>query len=111
LEKRSQLAGELSGGQQQMLAIARALMADPSLLLMDEPSMGLSPILVTEVGNIVREINKGGISILLVEQNCRMALKLAKRAYIMEIGCITLEGDACDLINDDRVQKCYLGGI
>ncbi|MBN1367043.1 MAG: ABC transporter ATP-binding protein [Dehalococcoidales bacterium] len=110
-EKRLQLAGQLSGGQQQMLAVARALMAEPKLLLMDEPCVGLSPILVSEIGNIIQEINKWGISILLVEQNCRMALQLANRAYVMEIGCITLQGKACDLINNEKVQKCYLGGI
>jgi branched-chain amino acid transport system ATP-binding protein len=111
LQKHYQLAGELSGGQQQMLAVARALMADPKLLLMDEPSVGLSPILVSQIGQIIREINRLGISILLVEQNCRIALGLAKRAYIMEIGRISMNGEAKDLINDDRVKKCYLGGI
>lgn len=109
-EKQGQKGGELSGGQQQMLAVSRALMARPKLLLMDEPSTGLSPILVTEVANIIKDINKEGISILLVEQNCRMALKLAKRAYILEIGKIAIKGDACDLIDNDVVKKCYLGG-
>lgn len=110
-EKRSQLGGQLSGGQQQMLAVARALMANPTLLLMDEPSNGLSPILVQEIGNIIRDINKRGISILLVEQNCRLALKLSSRAYIMELGQIKIQGESKDLINDDRVIKCYLGGV
>ncbi len=109
-ERRSQLGGQLSGGQQQMLAVARALMASPKLLLMDEPSIGLSPILVAEIGNIIRNINKNGISVLLVEQNCRMALKIAQRAYILELGSIALEGDAANLINDERVKKLYLGG-
>ncbi len=93
-----------------MLAIGRALMARPKLLLMDEPSTGLSPILVAEVGQIITDINKEGISILLVEQNCRMALKLANRAYILELGSIALSGQACDLVNNDVVKKCYLGG-
>lgn len=111
LQKRSQLAGELSGGQQQMLAVARALMTDPKILLMDEPTVGLSPILVAEIGSIIKEINKTGISILLVEQNCRIALKLSNRAYIMEIGKIAIQGESKDLINDERVKRCYLGGI
>lgn len=109
-EKRSQAGGELSGGQQQMLAVGRALMAGPKLLLMDEPSIGLSPILVAEVGKIIRDINSRGISILLVEQNARMALKLARRAYIIEIGRISLEGNCEDLIDNDEVKRCYLGG-
>jgi branched-chain amino acid transport system ATP-binding protein len=110
-ERRSQFAGELSGGQQQMLAIARALMARPKLLLVDEPSTGLSPILVNEVGRIIENINREGISILLVEQNCRMALKLAKRAYILELGKIAVEGEAKELANDSRVKEYYLGGV
>jgi branched-chain amino acid transport system ATP-binding protein len=109
-ERQNQLGGQLSGGQQQMLAIARALMARPKLLLMDEPSTGLSPILVAEVGNIIKDINKRGISILLVEQNCRMALKLSKRSYILEIGKIALQGASCDLIDNELVKRCYLGG-
>jgi branched-chain amino acid transport system ATP-binding protein len=109
-EKQSQNGGSLSGGQQQMLAIGRALMARPKLLLMDEPSTGLSPKLVAEIGQIITDINKEGISILLVEQNCRMALKLANRAYILELGSISLTGLACDLVNNDIVKKCYLGG-
>jgi branched-chain amino acid transport system ATP-binding protein len=109
-DKKTQKGGQLSGGQQQMLAISRALMAHPRLLLMDEPSTGLSPILVAEVAQIIKDINKEGISILLVEQNCRMALKLAKRAYILELGTIAIKGDSCDLINNDVVKKCYLGG-
>jgi branched-chain amino acid transport system ATP-binding protein len=109
-ERQSQMGGQLSGGQQQMLAIARALMASPKVMLMDEPSMGLSPILVAEVGKIIRDINQRGISILLVEQNSRMALKLAERAYILELGKIALKGNCEDLINNDEVKRCYLGG-
>jgi branched-chain amino acid transport system ATP-binding protein len=109
-DKRNQAGGELSGGQQQMLAVGRALMADPRLLLMDEPSIGLSPILVAEVGTIIKDIHKRGISILLVEQNARMALKLASRAYILELGKISLQGNCEDLIDNDEVKRCYLGG-
>jgi len=109
-ERRGQQAGSLSGGEQQMLAIARALMAGPKLLLMDEPSMGLSPILVEAVGNIISDINKSGISIILVEQNARMALSLANMPYVLEVGSITLGGDAKELSNDERVKKAYLGG-
>ena len=109
-ERHAQLGGQLSGGEQQMLAIARALMAGPKLLLMDEPSMGLSPLLVAEVSNIIRDINQDGISIFLVEQNARMALKLAKRAYILEVGTIVLEGDAKELSKNELVKKAYLGG-
>lgn len=109
-EKRSQLAASLSGGQQQMLATARALMANPKLLLMDEPSLGLSPFLVKEVGNIIRDINRNGVSIILVEQNARMALRLAHKAYVLEVGKIVLEGIARELANDDHVKKAYLGG-
>ena len=108
--RRGQKAGSLSGGEQQMLAVARALMASPKLLLMDEPSMGLSPMMVQEVGEIISNINKSGISILLVEQNARMAFGLAKQAYILEVGTITLEGDSQKLANDERVIKAYLGG-
>ncbi|MGD0919594.1 MAG: ABC transporter ATP-binding protein [Thermodesulfobacteriota bacterium] len=111
LKKRQwQLAGRLSGGEQQMLAIARALMARPKLLLMDEPSMGLSPLLVEEVANIISSINKSNISVMLVEQNARMALELANKAYILEVGNITLEGDAKELANHEQVKKAYLGG-
>jgi len=108
--KRRQMAGSLSGGQQQMLAVGRALMARPKLLLMDEPSIGLSPLMVAEVGRIIKDINREGIAIVLVEQNARMALKLSERAYILEIGTITLEGKAEDIARDERVKKAYLGG-
>jgi branched-chain amino acid transport system ATP-binding protein len=112
LEKRkSQLAGQLSGGQQQMLAMGRALMAKPQLLLLDEPCNGLSPLVVAEIGGIITELNKAGHSVLLVEQNCRVALRLAKRAYILELGRVALEGASAALAGDERVQKCYLGGL
>jgi branched-chain amino acid transport system ATP-binding protein len=108
-ERQKQTAGSLSGGEQQMLAIGRALMAGPSLLLLDEPSLGLSPLLVREVARIIRNINRGGMSIILIEQNARMAFKLAQRAYILEVGNIILQGDARDLANDENVKKAYLG--
>ena len=109
-EKHRQQAWSLSGGQQQMLAIARALMSKSELILLDEPSTGLSPLLVKEFSRILRRINEEGKSIILVEQNARMALKLAKKAYLLEIGYIVVEGDAKELANDDRVKKAYLGG-
>ena len=109
-ERRTQLAGTLSGGEQQMLAMGRALMAKPSILLLDEPSMGLSPLLVSEIFNIIREINDKGTTILLVEQNAKRALAIADRAYVLETGKITLEGTGEELANDERVQKAYLGG-
>ncbi len=108
-ERYKQLAGTLSGGEQQMLAMGRALMADPKILLMDEPSMGLSPILVKEVFSIIKYCHDMGITILLVEQNAKMALSLADRAYVLETGNITIQGNARDLLEDDRVRKAYLG--
>ena len=108
-ERRRQLAGTLSGGEQQMLAVGRALMAKPKMILMDEPSMGLSPLLVKEIFAIIREVNKQGITILLVEQNAKMALAISDRAYVLETGNISIEGNAADLLNDPRVKKAYLG--
>ncbi|MGN0729346.1 MAG: ABC transporter ATP-binding protein [Treponema sp.] len=109
-ERISQLSGTLSGGEQQMLAMARALMSKPSLLLLDEPSMGLAPILVDEIFNIVERISSEGTTILLVEQNAYKALSIANRAYILETGVISKTGNACDLINDSAVKSAYLGG-
>ena len=108
-ERRRQLAGTLSGGEQQMLAVGRALMSKPSISLMDEPSMGLSPLLVKEVFSIIREIHEAGITVLLNEQNAKMALSIADRAYVLETGKISISGDAQELLNDDRVKKAYLG--
>lgn len=109
-ERLAQMAGTLSGGEQQMLAMARALMSKPRLLLLDEPSMGLAPILVDEIFNIVQKISAGGTTILLVEQNAFKALSIANRAYILETGSIAKEGIASELANDDAVRKAYLGG-
>jgi len=109
-ERRSQLGGTLSGGEQQMLAIARSLMSHPKLLLMDEPSMGLAPILVEQIFEIIREINKQGVSILLVEQNAKMALSIADRAYVLETGSIVLQGDAKEVMENPMVTEAYLGG-
>ena len=109
-DRRTQLAGTLSGGEQQMLAMGRALMAKPKLVLMDEPSMGLSPLLVKEIFHIIEDINKQGTTVLLVEQNARMALAIADRAYVLETGKITLEGTGEELAKDERVRKAYLGG-
>ena len=108
-ERRKQLAGTLSGGEQQMLAVGRALMSSPKILLMDEPSMGLSPLLVKEIFKIIQEVHRQGITVLLVEQNAKMALSVADRAYVLETGDITIWGDAKELLKDDRVRKAYLG--
>lgn len=108
-ERQNQLAGTFSGGEQQMLAVGRALMSDPKIILMDEPSMGLSPLLVQEVFDIIKEVNQQGITILLVEQNAKMALKVASRAYVLETGKIKLSGNARELLNNDEVKKAYLG--
>ena len=108
-ERYRQLAGTLSGGEQQMLATGRALMTDPKIVLMDEPSMGLSPLLVKEIFSIIEELHKSGITILLVEQNAKMALAVADRAYVLETGSISMSGKASDLAADDRVRKAYLG--
>ncbi len=109
-ERKTQPAGTLSGGEQQMLAMGRALMGKPSILLLDEPSMGLSPLLVSEIFQIIEEINKKGTTILLVEQNAKRALAIADRAYVLETGRITLEGTGQELARDERVRKAYLGG-
>ena len=109
-ERRKQLAGTLSGGEQQMLAVGRALMGSPSIILMDEPSMGLSPLLVKEIFHIIKEVHKQGITVLLVEQNAKMALAIADRAYVLETGKITLEGSGQELAASEQVQKVYLGG-
>lgn len=108
-ERRKQLAGTLSGGEQQMLAVGRALMGNPSIVLMDEPSMGLSPLLVKEVFAIIKEIHQAGITVLLNEQNAKMALSIADRAYVLETGTISISGDAKELLADERVKKAYLG--
>lgn len=108
-ERSKQLAGTLSGGEQQMLATGRALMTNPKILLMDEPSMGLSPLLVSEIFSIIKELQKAGITILLVEQNAKMALSIADRAYVLENGTISISGPAQEMLNDERVKKAYLG--
>lgn len=108
-ERKNQLAGTLSGGEQQMLAMGRALMSRPRIILMDEPSMGLSPIYVSEIFDIIKSINKDGTTVLLVEQNAKKALSIADRAYVSETGMIALSGDAKDLMNNDTVKKAYLG--
>ena len=108
-ERKNQVAGTLSGGEQQMLAMGRALMSKPRIILMDEPSMGLSPLLVSEIFDIIKVINESGTTVLLVEQNAKKALSIADRAYVLETGNITLSGDAKDLINDESVKKAYLG--
>ena len=108
-DRRAQLAGTLSGGEQQMLAIARALMTDPQLLMLDEPSLGLAPNLVREIFDMIREINRSGKTILLIEQNANMALSIADYAYVLETGRITIEGPAADLKKDDRIRRAYLG--
>lgn len=108
-ERAAQLAGTLSGGEQQMLAMARALMCHPELLLLDEPSMGLSPIMVEKIFEVVRDVSARGVTILLVEQNAKLALQAAHRAYVMDSGVVTMHGNAADLLNDPRVQEAYLG--
>ena len=108
-EREKQIAGTLSGGEQQMLAMARALMSRPKLLMLDEPSMGLAPILVEQIFDIITELHASGVTILLVEQNAQMALRVADRAYVMETGLITMQGPAEELLHNDAVQKAYLG--
>ena len=109
LERKKQLAGTLSGGEQQMLAMGRALMSKPRIILMDEPSMGLSPILVNEIFDIIQSVSASGTTVLLVEQNAKKALAIADRAYVLETGKISLDGNAKDLLNDDSIKKAYLG--
>jgi branched-chain amino acid transport system ATP-binding protein len=108
-ERAGQLAGTLSGGEQQMLAMARALMCHPHLLLLDEPSMGLSPIMVEKIFEVIRDVHKQGITILLVEQNAKLALQAANRGYVMESGAVTMSGDADEMLHDPRVKAAYLG--
>ena len=109
-ERRRQIAGTLSGGEQQMLAIGRALMSNPKMLLLDEPSMGLSPLLVSEIFKIIRDVNESGMTVLLVEQNAKQALEIADRAYVLETGTISMSGDALELAADEKVRAAYLGG-
>ena len=109
-ERRRQVSGTLSGGEQQMLAMGRALMSSPKLLMLDEPSMGLAPILIEQIFEIVKELHAAGTTILLVEQNAQMALSIASRAYVMETGRVTLSGTGDELLHDDEVRKAYLGG-
>lgn len=108
-ERKNQMAGTLSGGEQQMLAMGRALMSKPKIILMDEPSMGLSPILVEEIFHIIRDISAGGTTVLLVEQNAKKALSIADRAYVLETGNIVLSGDAKEMMNNESIKKAYLG--
>ena len=108
-ERKNQIAGTLSGGEQQMLAMGRALMSNPKIILMDEPSMGLSPILVAEIFQIIKEVSADGTTVLLVEQNAKKALSIADRAYVLETGKIALSGDAKELMNDESIKKAYLG--
>ncbi|MBQ3797979.1 MAG: ABC transporter ATP-binding protein [Butyrivibrio sp.] len=108
-ERKNQMAGTLSGGEQQMLAMGRALMSHPDIILMDEPSMGLSPIFVNEIFQIIQDVNKDGVTVLLVEQNAKKALSIANRAYVLETGSIVKEGVASDLLNDESIKKAYLG--
>ncbi|MBR5342218.1 MAG: ABC transporter ATP-binding protein [Erysipelotrichaceae bacterium] len=110
LERKEQLAGTLSGGEQQMLAMGRALMAKPKIMLLDEPSMGLSPLLVREIFDIIKDINSQGVTILLVEQNAKMALGIANRAYVIETGKIVMSGSGQELLNSEDIKKAYLGG-
>lgn len=108
-ERRKQVAGTLSGGEQQMLAIGRALMSRPKMLLLDEPSMGLAPILVQEIFDCIRQVNSEGTTVLLVEQNAKMALSISHRAYVLETGSLFLEGSAAELLNNDEIKRAYLG--
>ncbi len=108
-ERQSQMSGTLSGGEQQMLAIGRALMAEPRLLLLDEPSLGLAPLVVKSIFNTIKEINRSGVTVILVEQNAKAALKLADRAYVLDVGHLAMQGPAAELLNDPMVQKTYLG--
>jgi len=108
--RKNQLAGSLSGGEQQMLSISRALMATPEILLLDEPSMGLSPLMVAEIARVIGDISKGGMAVLLIEQNTRLAFRLSQRGYVMETGKIVLEGGTADLEKDEYVKRAYLGG-
>ena len=109
-ERRKQVSGTLSGGEQQMLAMGRAMMSEPKLLMLDEPSMGLAPILVEQIFDIIRELHKAGATILLVEQNAQMALQVATRAYVLETGKITVSGSGSELLESDSIKKAYLGG-
>jgi branched-chain amino acid transport system ATP-binding protein len=109
-QRQGQRGGTLSGGEQQMLAIARALMSRPRLLLLDEPSLGLAPLLVREIFKTIREINQRGVTVLLVEQNAHMALSIARRGYVLETGCVRLEDEAARLLQNEEVKRAYLGG-